>query len=57
MTDRTELLALASALGAVVTYDAGRVSRIRWQGRSYGDGALLSLVCFAESARRELAAA
>ena len=57
MTDRTELLALASALGAAVTYDAGRVSRIRWQGRSYGDGALLSLVCFAESARRELAAA
>ena len=57
MTDRTELLALASALGATVTYDDGRVSRIRWQGRAYGDGALSSIVCFAERARRELAAA
>lgn len=57
MTDRAELLALASALGAAVTYDGGRVSRIRWQGRAYGDGALSSLVCFAERARRELATA
>ena len=55
MTNRTELLALASALGAAVTYDDGRVSRIRWQGRAYGDGALLSLISFAERARRELA--
>ena len=57
MTNRAELLALASALGATVTYDDGRVSRVRWQGRAYGDGALFSLICFAERARREVAAA
>lgn len=52
MTNRTEIETLAAAVGATIRHDAeGRISRVIWAGRTYGDGALFSLLCFAERAR------
>lgn len=51
MTNRTQIEALAAKVGAVVRHDAeGRISRVTWAGRTYGDGAMFSLICFAERA-------
>jgi hypothetical protein len=52
MTDRNEIEKLAAKVGADVREDRdGRLSRVIWNGRTYGDGALSSLLCFAERAR------
>ncbi len=52
MTDRNEIEKLATKVGAEVREDRdGRLSRVIWNGRTYGDGALSSLLCFAERAR------
>ena len=51
-THRTELHELAAKVGATLRYDSdGRVSRVIWNGRAYGDGCLSSLLSFAERAR------
>lgn len=52
MTHRAELETLATKLGATIHHDQeGRISRITLGGKTYGDGCLFSLVCFAEMAR------
>ena len=51
MTDRTTIEKLAAKVGAEVRHDAtGRIARVIWSGRTYGDGSLMSLLCFAEKA-------
>lgn len=52
MTDRKNITELAQKVGAQIVERNGRISRIEWAGGSYGDGALFSLVCFAERARK-----
>lgn len=57
MTDRKEIEALAAKVGATVTTDRdGRLVRVFWNNAAFGDGAMSSLLCFAERARRALVA-
>ena len=57
MTHRKEIEDLAAKLGAEVIIGAdGRIARVYYGFRSYGDGAMTgSLLCFAERARRDVA--
>ena len=58
MTDRNQIITLATAVGAAVKFGTdGRVYRVLWDGECYGTGCLSSLLCFAERARRQLAPA
>lgn len=55
MTSRDELFRLAYAIGTSIECVDGSVSRVRAFGETYGDGCMLSLLDFAERARREIA--
>ena len=52
MTNRTELAALATTLGAAIREDAeGRIASVTWGGEVYGEGSMKDLLAFAEKAR------
>lgn len=54
MTNRAELLELAFRVAAMPLPDAeGRLARIQWNGKTYGDGCMDTLLDFAEKARAQ----
>lgn len=57
MTTRNEITRLAAEVDGTVSFRDGRVFRIIAFGETYGDGCMLSLLDFAERARRFAAGA
>ena len=56
MTSRKELQELSAKVGAEIICDAGGyVIQVVWGGDVYGECSMLSLISFAEKARKETA--
>ena len=52
MTNRKNIIDLAEKVGAEIQERDGRIWRVIWDDRVYGDGMLFDLITFSERARR-----